>query len=835
MPHAATAADAKVAPLRGALPPACQRDLDNLRAFVRRAIGGGTSAPAVPVADVREVLLTGATGFVGRFVLRDLLCLEGDLVVHCLVRASDGEDGQQRLRAAMEEAEIWDGAFAARIRVVEGDLSEARFGLGPDRFADLARRIDAVYHFAAEVSLSTSYDAIRKTNAFGMRNVLELCLHTRRKHLFHASTMGVFPQYFCDFANEFASRGIEHQGQPDLAEMKRMFPLSLAGYSWSKLVAEQSVLFAHQAGLPTAVFRLPLTSRSTTGYTHPSDTSVRVYAAVTDVKMMPGGFSFQRQNHTVDTLSRICTAIASNPRRQFTLYHCCNVSPVPHDLELADFGLYLREVPYDTFKRACQARGEDSPLHGYWALFEKFAPYWFSSSKALTNLPVSDRSLREDCPFAIEWPGILTMFRRTNDWIREHRDQWPFELPQPRIDYDRLMTRAEHYAERFGAPFAETYPEWLRDGLAHLVEALRAPQARLLKAKNAVVVSDLSASLRNNAALSGERSRHPEIACEEIVRPVFIVGINRTGTTFLHRLLARDPRFWTLHSYELAEPVVADGDYAKAWTEADIRRARLRDVFIAAGFFESFAGAHHLDIDEPEEDLPLLRHTFRSWSNTNIYLVPEYGRWLATAGSQPAYGYHRRAMQHFTWQRHMQQPGREAQWLLKAPVHLMELEALIGAYPDACFIQTHREPREFTGSWVSLIEQLRTRSTEPTPRAVLGAEQLADMSNMLDRAVDFREAHPDLDQRWCDVSYVDLVDKPWATVRAIYEHFGWTLKTDALAAMESWQARQAERRRDEVRHRYHLEDFDLTPAEVDAAFSRYRDFIAGRGIRTSRK
>ena len=90
VPHAATAADRRVAPLRGALPPACQRDLDDLRAFVRRAIGDGNPAPAVPVADVREVLLTGATGFVGRFVLRDLLCPEGDLVVHCLVRANDG-------------------------------------------------------------------------------------------------------------------------------------------------------------------------------------------------------------------------------------------------------------------------------------------------------------------------------------------------------------------------------------------------------------------------------------------------------------------------------------------------------------------------------------------------------------------------------------------------------------------------------------------------------------------------------------------------------------------------------------------------------------------------
>ena len=833
MQHAATAADRRVAPLVGTLPPQCQRDLDNLRAFVRRAIGDGNPAAAVPVTEVREVLLTGATGFVGRFVLRDLLRMDADLVVHCLVRATDGEHGLKRLRAALDEAEIWDEACAARIRVVTGDIGEARLGLSQAAFDDLARRIDAVHHFAAEVSLSASYLSIRKANAFSMRNVLELCLRTRLKHLFHASTMGVFPQYFCDFANEFAGRSIDHQGQPDLDEMKRMFPLSIGGYSWSKLVAEQSVLFARQAGLPAAVFRLPLTSRSTTGYTQPSDTSVRVYAAVADVQMMPGGFSFQRQNHTVDTLSRICTAIAFNPERQFTLYHCCNPNPVPHDLELADFGLYLRVVPYDTFKRACQTRGEDSPLHAYWALFDQFAPYWFSSSKALTNLPVSDRALCEDCPFPIEWPGILTMFRRTNDWIREHREQWPFSLPQPQIDYERLMARAELFAERAGAPFDQTYPEWIRNGLAHLIDALRAPEARLLQAKRAVVVSDLSASLRNNAKLTGERLRHPEIGRTPIVRPVFIVGINRTGTTFLQRLLARDPRFWTLRSYELAEPVVPDGDYVRAWTEADTRRSRLLDVFVAAGFFESFAGAHHIDVDEPEEDLVLLRHTFVSWSNTNIYQVPEYGRWLAAASAEPAYGYHRRAIQHFTWQRRLRNPRQQAQWLLKAPVHLMELEALISAYPDACFIQTHREPREFMGSWVSLIEQLRFRTTEPTPRPILGEEQLADMSTMLDRAVAFREARPDLQQRWCDVSYVDLVEDPWATVRGIYEHFGWPLEPAAVAAMEAWQQRQAERRRHEVRHTYDLADYDLTPEAVDAAFSRYREFIAARNIRIS--
>ena len=70
------------------------------------------------------------------------------------------------------------------------------------------------------------------------------------------------------------------------------------------------------------------------------------------------------------------------------------------------------------------------------------------------------------------------MFRRTNDWIREHRQQWPFSLPPPRIDYDRLMARAERFAERFGAPFAATYPDWIRDGLAHLVDALRGAGGR---------------------------------------------------------------------------------------------------------------------------------------------------------------------------------------------------------------------------------------------------------------------------------------------------------------------------------------------------------------------
>ena len=203
---------------------------------------------------------------------------------------------------------------------------------------------------------------------------------------------------------------------------ERDFPWLAGGYSWSKLVAEQSVLFAQQAGLPAAIFRLPLTSRSTTGYTQPSDTSVRVYAAVADVQMMPGGFSFQRQNHTVDTLSRICTAIASNPKRQF---------------------------PYQDPDVAVALFSQRRPLHATAVRKSQFETLIRTAQSA----------------------KIARSHRRRTDWIREHRQQWPFTLPQPQIDYDRLMTRDG----RAGAPFELTC-----------------------------------------ATITGERLRHPEIAREEI-------------------------------------------------------------------------------------------------------------------------------------------------------------------------------------------------------------------------------------------------------------------------------------------------------------------------------
>lgn len=825
--------DTNVPPLVGTLPPHCQRDVDTLRRFVREAISEGSLADPVSPADFQEVLLTGATGFVGRFLLRDLLRQREGLTAHCLVRANNEEHGFQRLRAALQHAEIWDEAFAPRIRVVVGDMEQARFGLGDADFSDLCRRIDAVYHFAADISLAASYVAIRKRNTLSLRNALELCLRGRFKHLFFASTMGVFPQYFFAFANEFRHRGIAHQAQPDLASMKRRFPLGLLGYPWSKLASEQVLLFARQAGLPLGIFRLPQTAMATTGYIQPNDLTMRILAAALDCESIPEGFALRSSHEAVDTVTQACAAISLNPERRFAIYHCCNPQLDPYDLELADFGIYFPEISYESFRRACQARGERSPLDGRWAALDHFRKYWFSKNKPEGKRPVCDRAFHEDCPHPIKWLGTLPKLRRSYEWGQAYRARWPYPASHGRLDFDGLVARAARYAEGHGVSFEQTYPAWMRQNLRQLVQALQRPEADLLEDRLVDVVFDLSRSLRINAAFARERQRYPEIEREEIVRPVFIVGINRTGTTYLHRLMARDERFQTLRFYEYAAPSLSREEYAAIGrTPDDPRRARVEELFYSSRAVEVFKGIHDFNIDEPAEDFPILSRTFGDWIATNRYHIPEFGRWLSAGSSREAYAFHRCAMQHYAWQRRQRPPERPAQWLFKMPFHLMELEALVETYPDALFIQTHRSPAEFMGSWCSLTKRIRSVFASPPQRDALGAEQLTFMSGMMDRAVHFRETHPELEERWADVNYVDLVENPLGTVRSVYERFGWSLRQAAIGAMEDWGRRQAERRRREKRHRYAIEEYGLTPEATLAAFARYREFITKKGIRT---
>lgn len=824
----------EVPPLRGTLPPQCQHDVDSLRRFIDETSNRSRAGAPVGAENFREVLLTGATGFLGRFLLTDLLRRNPNLTVTCIVRADDSDHALARIQAALEEAEIQDDELAPRIRALVGDIHLPRFGLAPLQFADLCQRIDAVYHLAASLTVATPYVALRRTNVFSIRSVLDLCLTTRLKHIFFASTMGVFPEYFCGFANEYSGSRITHQMQPDIASMTRAFPLGLLGYPWTKVVVEQALLHATRAGVPVALFRLPHANVASTGFGNADDVAVRTVASVVDVEQMPEGFTLQWSHAAADVVADTMAAISLNPDRRFTIYHYAEDPPLGPEMQLADFGLYYSTVPYEAFKRACLARGERSPLHGFWSLIDHGASYWFSGNATEPSLRVCNRALRADCPDPIQWPSAYTILQRSLDWLRANRVRWPYRIPESRLDYDKLVRRAESCAREYDVPFDVAFPAWKLEGLRRLVRAVSAPETGARVERYDYIAFDLTRRFRNNASLEAERRRCPEIAEQDVRQPVFIVGVNRTGTTFLHRLMSRDPRFWTLRGYEYVEPVLAGGDYATlAGSADDPRRALAEELLSASGILDMFKGVHHFDVNEPEEDLGLLRLGFAAWGATIWFNIPDFARWLADRDMSESYAFHRRAMQSYTHQRRQRPVRGPGQWVLKAPFHLFELEALIKTYPDALFIQTHREPAQVMGSWCSLVERVRRLSCEPGAPHDLGAEQLGFMSRMLNGAVDFRTSHPELEDRWLDVSFYDLVEDPMAVVAHIYDRFGWGLEPEAVAAMDEWREVQAAHRQKEKRHRYDIADYGLTREMIDLAFGRYLDFLSGSGKRAS--
>jgi thioester reductase-like protein len=261
------------------------RTLDELVAFVeRRLLGGhperseGSAAehrfvrmradaelpPDIvpsrrsPSRPVRRVLLTGATGFVGAYVLRELVRATSASVV-CLVRQNGGRP-LDRVRNNLEQYGIWSREIAARVECIEGDLEQPLIGLETDDFHRLADRVDAVYHAAAAVDWVQSYEGLRDVNVIGTRELLRLACHGSAKPFHYLSSLAV-----C-----FSTHGRREMDEHDdpLADIAGLH----LGYAQSKCVAEALTRSAGHRGLPVTIARPALiVGDSTSGASNPDD------------------------------------------------------------------------------------------------------------------------------------------------------------------------------------------------------------------------------------------------------------------------------------------------------------------------------------------------------------------------------------------------------------------------------------------------------------------------------------------------------------------------------------------------------------------------------------
>ncbi|MGW0039898.1 sulfotransferase family protein [Gordonia sp. NPDC003376] len=300
---------------------------------------------------------------------------------------------------------------------------------------------------------------------------------------------------------------------------------------------------------------------------------------------------------------------------------------------------------------------------------------------------------------------------------------------------------------------------------------------------------------------------NPGYADVDIVRPVFVTGLPRTGTTALHRLLSADPRHQGLQMWlaEFPQPRPP----RETWAENPVFRQ------IDAGFEQhhvdnpEFMGLHYMDAGEVEECWQLLRQSVMSISYESLAHVPSYSRWLAGQDWTPAYARHRRNLQLIG----SNDPGKR--WVLKNPSHLFALDALMATYPDALVIQTHRAPETIIASMCSLAEHATPGWSTTFVGERIGRSQLELWSRGLR---EFSTARGRYDQRqFLDIDFADLRADPFGVVERVYAALDTELSEDARAAMTALDEESRSGART-PRHRYQLSDYGLDEQQVAAAF-----------------
>ena len=318
--------------------------------------------------------------------------------------------------------------------------------------------------------------------------------------------------------------------------------------------------------------------------------------------------------------------------------------------------------------------------------------------------------------------------------------------------------------------------------------------------------SDLLRTLCSRLLMEEDRQIYPGIARQEIREPLFIVGLPRSGTTLLHTLLAADPEHRVPLTWEVMTPSPPTGDHE----QRRIQRATQSCNYLN-WLAPTFRHVHAVGAELPQECVGLMTPSFMSDQFDTMYYVPSYRAWFFRQDLLPAYEYHRRFLQHLQFRRSARR------WVLKAPTHMSALPTLLSVYPDALFVQTHRQPLEAMASVSSLITILRRVFSDAVDPLVVCRDAVQYWSQTLDTFLQERDRLPH--KRICDLDFLEIRRDPITAIRRIYQHFGWRLSPETEQRMRVVLARQA--REQYGNHRYDLSQFGFDPAEGARAFAAY--------------
>ena len=355
--------------------------------------------------------------------------------------------------------------------------------------------------------------------------------------------------------------------------------------------------------------------------------------------------------------------------------------------------------------------------------------------------------------------------------------------------------------EDFGEPAIEP-------ALSVLVESLNR-DARLHPWGRFLIRIHLRSILETRLRLAESwKGKEKNLRAASISRPIFIVGMPRSGSTFLHELLAEDPANRAPRVWEVMFPVPAQKE--------DDRERRIRRAEACLWWFRRLApkadAVYPMRAKTPHECVAIQSYTFLSQEFVSTCRVSDYESFLASADLLPLYEWQKRFLQH------LQAPGEATRWILKSPDHVHGLAELFKVFPDACIIHTHRNPLEVLKSSAELTWVLHGLFGWRGSRQEIAERETRILAVGTEKAIRFRDEHPELAQRFIDVKYTELVANPLVVMQEIYRRLERPLTQEAGSRMRVLAGR---------RSRYHGHRWALHPSTAGkegaagAIFRRY--------------
>ncbi len=307
--------------------------------------------------------------------------------------------------------------------------------------------------------------------------------------------------------------------------------------------------------------------------------------------------------------------------------------------------------------------------------------------------------------------------------------------------------------------------------------------------------------------------KHPEILEQPLYPILLVIGLQRTGTTKLQRLLAADPDNRALLSWEALNPAPLNGDVKDGKARIKIARTSEKALKIMAPGFFAIHPVEHLS---PEEDVLLLDVSFMSQTAEATMHVPSYAAWLEKTDNSPAYEYMVKLLKLLQWQR----PGKR--WVLKTPHHLEFMDLTDKYFGDVQYIWPHRKVYESIPSFLSMVSHARAIFSNRVDVHRVARHWVRKNGYMLDRALGFLKKN---EQRIniTHLQYNDVVKNPIETMRRIYVNRNETVSPEVEKAFAEADKNNSQGKYGQ--HVYSLEDFGIDEKFIDQYTKEYQSFL----------